>query len=137
MASKRPPRLRALTGGRPAPGRTLVLHLRSFDDTMSAMEESVKALREPQGEASRQVSFAAARELLTDQRVHLLRIVRKERPESVAALARLVGRTDESVKADLELLARTGIVTLEMASAKSQVRAPRVAYERVEIRLDL
>jgi predicted transcriptional regulator len=103
---------------------------------MTAMQESVKALDGPPGTA-RAVSVATARELLTDQRVHLLRIIRKERPESVAALARLVGRTDESVRADLELLARTGVVTLDSPSAKSQVRAPRVAYERVEIRLDL
>jgi predicted transcriptional regulator len=136
MASKKPPRLRALAGGRPAPGRTLVLQLPAFDDPMTAMQESVKALGGPQGTA-RAVGVATARELLTDQRVHLLRIIRKERPESVAALARLVGRTDESVKADLELLARAGVVTLESPSAKSQVRAPRVAYERVEIRLDL
>jgi predicted transcriptional regulator len=129
MASKRPPRLRALAGGRPAPGRTLLLQL-------PALQESVKALDGPPGTA-RAVSVATARELLTDQRVHLLRIIRKERPESVAALARLVGRTDESVRADLELLARAGVVTLDSPSAKSQVRAPRVAYERVEIRLDL
>jgi predicted transcriptional regulator len=69
--------------------------------------------------------------------VHLLRVIRKDRPESVAALSRLVGRPDESVKADLELLARTGVVTLESPSAKSQVRAPRVRYERLEIRIDL
>ncbi len=101
------------------------------------MQESVKALGGPPGTA-RAVSVATARELLTDQRVHLLRTIRKERPESVAALARLAGREqDESVKADLELLARTGVVTLESPSAKSHRRAPRVAYERVEIRLDL
>jgi predicted transcriptional regulator len=136
MASKRPPRLRALTGGRPAAGRTLVLQLPAFDDPTTAMEESVKTLRGPQGTA-RAVSVAMARDLLTDQHVHLLRVIRKDRPESIAALARLVGRTDESVKGDLELLVRTGVVTLESPSAKSQVRAPRVGYERVEIRLDL
>ena len=135
--SKRPSRLRALPGGRPAPGRTLVLQLSAFDDPTSATEESVKALRGPQGAASCQVSVSTARDLLTDQRVQLVRVIRKERPESVAALARLVGRTDESVKGDLMLLARTGVVTLESSSAKSQVRAPRVGYERVEIRLDL
>jgi predicted transcriptional regulator len=68
--------------------------------------------------------------------VHLLQVIRKESPDSLAALARLVGRTDESMKADLMLLVRTGVVSLERASAKSEVRAPRVGYERVEIRLN-
>ncbi len=114
-----------------------MLHVRAFDDSTSAIEESIKALRDPQGAASRQVSVSMARDLLTDQRLHLLRVIRKEQPESLAALARLVGRPDESVKADLLLLARTGAVALESPSSKSQTRAPRVVYERVEIRLDL
>ena len=41
------------------------------------------------------------------------------------------------MKTDLMLLVRTGVVTFESPSAKSQARAPKVAYERVEIRLDL
>ncbi len=81
-----------------------MLHVRAFDDSTSAIEESIKALRDPQGAASRQVSVSVARDLLTDQRLHLLRVIRKEQPESLAALARLVGRPDESVKADLLLL---------------------------------
>jgi predicted transcriptional regulator len=113
-----------------------VLEVRAFDDPTSAMQASVKALRQPQG-PTRAISVATARELLTDQRVHLLRVIRKERPASVAELARLVGRTAEAVKDDLELLERAGVVSLESPSAKSQVRVPRVACDRVEIRLEL
>jgi predicted transcriptional regulator len=134
--SKKPPRLRAIAGGRAATARTLVLEVRAFDDPTAAMQASVKALRGPQS-TTRAVSVATARELLTDQRVHLLRVIRKERPASVAELARLVGRTAEAVKVDLELLAHGGVVTFESLTTKSQVRAPRVAYDRVEIRLEL
>jgi predicted transcriptional regulator len=59
------------------------------------------------------------RELLTDHRLALLRVIRKERPASVAELARLAGRTPEAVKADLEVLARAGAVTFESPTAKS------------------
>ena len=133
---KKAPRLRAIAGGRASGGRTLVLAVRAFDDPTTAMEESVKALRQRAG-AAQSVSVAALRELLTDGRLQLLRVIRKDRPESVAGLARVVGRTAEAVKADLDVLARVGVVTLEAPSAKSQVRAPRVGYDRVEIRLEL
>jgi predicted transcriptional regulator len=131
-----PTRLRAIAGGRSAKGRTLTLDVRAFEDTTEAIQASVKALRPSEG-ATRSVSVAAARELLTDQRVRLLRAIRKERPISVAALARIVGRPTEAVAADLTLLARAGIVILESPSAKSQVRVPRVAFDRVEIHLGL
>jgi predicted transcriptional regulator len=102
---------------------------------MAAIHESVKALEQRDNEHV--VSVAAARDLLTDQRVQLLRAIRKDHPESVAALARIVGRTPESVTADLDALARVGAVTLESPTQRSQVRAPRVAYDPVEIRLEL
>lgn len=131
--SKKLPRLRAIVGGRSGTGRTLVLEVRAFDDAMTAMRESVKALGKREGKA-RAVSVAGARDLLTDQPVHLLRVIRKERPESIATLARLVARPADAVTADVELLARTGLVTLESPTPRSHVRAPRVAYDRVEIR---
>lgn len=130
-----PTRLRAITGGRARNGRTLVLTVRAFDDPTAAMQESVESLGRRDGE--RAVSVAAARDLLTDQRVQLLRVMRTERAASVAELARVVGRTPEAVKADLDALTRVGVVTMESPSAKSQVRAPRVAYDRVEIRVEL
>lgn len=134
--SKKPPRLRAIAGGRGSGGRVLVLTVPVFDDPTTAMQESVKALRRQEA-ANRTVSAAVARDLLTSERLHLLRVIRRERPESVAALARTVGRPAESVKGDLDALARAGVVTLESPTAKSQVRAPRVGYDRVEIRVEL
>jgi predicted transcriptional regulator len=107
----------------------------AFDDPTIAMQESVKALRKQDG--ARPVSVATAREMLTDERLRLLRAIRKEQPPSMAELARLVGRTAEAVKADLDVLARVGVVTLESPTTKSQVRAPRVGYDRVEIRMEL
>jgi predicted transcriptional regulator len=124
--SKKGPRLRTIAGGGAATARTLVLEVRAFDDPTTAMQASVKGLREAQG-TTRAVSVATAHDLLTDHRVQLLRAIRKDQPESVAALARIVGRTPESVKADLDALARVGVVTLENPTAKSQVRVPRVA----------
>jgi hypothetical protein len=63
--SKKPPRLRAIAGGRAATTHTLVLEVRAFDDPTTAMQASVKALGGPQ-DTPRPVSVATARELLTD-----------------------------------------------------------------------
>jgi hypothetical protein len=69
--SKKAPRLRTILGGRASTARTLILEVRAFDDATTAIQASVKALQGQQG-ATRAVSVATARDLLTDQRVHWL-----------------------------------------------------------------
>src|SRR5262245_41344854 len=131
VARSTPPRLRAIAGGRPARDRTLVLDIQAFEDPTTAMRESVKALRD--SGPMRAMSAAAARELLTDQRLQLIRVIRKGKPDSVAELARAVNRTAESVKADLDVLARLGVVVLE----GKRVAAPAVPWDRIEIRVEV
>lgn len=51
--------------------------------------------------------------LLDDGNLQLLKLIREQRPESIAALAALSGRKPNNVSRTLKTMARYGIVSLE------------------------
>ncbi len=77
----------------------------------------------------------AFRKILTEKRLELLHVVKREKPETIHQLARLVGRDVKNVSDDLKHLAELGLVTMDKrAVASDQVnapRAPRVIYDKI------
>jgi len=85
-------------------------------------------------------SLEELRQVLTDRRLELLRFIRKERPESIKALATLTGRDLKNVNADVHLLARLGFLDLGEETAGPQRRGrklPRVPYAAVSVEIAL
>jgi predicted transcriptional regulator len=140
MSRRRPP-LRPIAGGRHERGRVLVLELHLGGDPVSELRVSLRALRGPRGASrglgAQPISIAAARDLLTWPRLLLLQTIRRERPQSVTGLARLVERSFDAVQEDLTLLERHGLVTLRQPSPRSRVRVPQVPYRQLQLRIDL
>jgi len=78
--------------------------------------------------------------VLTDRRLELLRLIHKERPESIKALATLTGCDLKNVNADVHLLARLGFLDFGQETAGSQRRGrkpPRVPYAAVSLEIAL
>lgn len=85
-------------------------------------------------------SIEELRQVLTDRRVELLRLIRKEKPESINALAELAGRDFKNVNADVHLLARLGLLDLGEEPATPHRRGrkpPRVPYAAVSVEIAL
>lgn len=85
-------------------------------------------------------SIDELRQVLTDRRLELLRLIRKERPESINALAVLAGRDFKNVNADVHLLARLGLLDLGEEEAGPQRRgrkSPKVPYSAVSVEISL
>ena len=78
------------------------------------------------------------REFLTPKRLEILRCVKEKKPQSVYALAKLLGRGFPSVLRDIEILHKHGLVKLPKAK-KSPRRAiaPCVDYDAIDIRIAL
>jgi predicted transcriptional regulator len=70
------------------------------------------------------ISLEELRQVLTDRRLELLRLIHKERPDSIKALAALAGRDLKNVNADVHLLARLGFPDLAEEKAGPQRREP-------------
>ena len=85
-------------------------------------------------------SLEELRQVLTDRRLELLRLIHKERPDSIKALATLAGRDLKNVNADVHLLARLGLLDLAEEKAGPQRRGrkpPRVPYAAVSVEIAL
>jgi predicted transcriptional regulator len=119
-------------------GRAVVLRVEAFDDPATGLRASLKALGTRRAERTpRALSIEQARGVLTWPRLTLLRAIRKERPRSVAALARALNRGPAGVQEDLRFLESVGLVTLASPTARSRVRVPQVAYREIQLSIEL
>lgn len=103
----------------------------SLDDAVAAMKAISKG-KKPKSKRGEDYfdSLEAARSVLTENRLSLLRAIRENKPESVAELARLVKRDFKHVHGDVELLQSLGLVK---SSANRQGKPTRLTTDTTEI----
>jgi predicted transcriptional regulator len=79
----------------------------------------------------------AARNLLTPNRLALLRAIRTKRPGSIYELAKMVRRDLKNVQGDLKLLERYGLVRMsqEHRKGKRQVTVPRTIFRQIALKI--
>jgi len=85
-------------------------------------------------------SLEELRQVLTDKRLKLLRLIHAQKPSSIKALAAAAGRDFKNVNADVHLLARLGLLDLteEGTGPKRRGRKPpRVPYTAVSVEIPL
>src|ERR671918_7936 len=82
-------------------------------------------------------SIEAARNLLTPNRLALLRAVRSGRPGSIYELAKMVSRDLKNVQDDLRLLETYGLIRMADAtrSGKRRVRIPQALFDQIELKI--
>ena len=83
-------------------------------------------------------SIEAARKLLTPNRLALLRAIRSERPRSMYALARHVGRDLKNVQQDLRLLESYGLVRMARSQGVRKGRrtkTPQAVFREIALKI--
>ena len=94
--------------------RTIQIKLKSIDNALDDAIQTMKdiARRKPvkkiRGEYFE--NLEAARSVLTEARLFLLRLIRKHKPASVSELARIANRDFKRVYEDVELLQGLGLI---------------------------
>lgn len=108
--------------------------LDGFRDTWKALEQGKKVKRQT---GTYFASLEAARKILPPRRLELLRAIRRENPESVYRLARLVGRDLKNVSEGVRVLAAHGLIALTKTRGASgrPVTVPRVRFNEIELRI--
>jgi predicted transcriptional regulator len=121
--------------------KTLTIQIRSIGEALEGFKDTFKAaevggrVREREGVYF--TSMEAARNLLTPNRLALLRAIRTKRPGSIYELAKMVHRDLKNVQGDLKLLERYGLVRMsqEHRKGKRQVTVPRTIFRQIALKI--
>jgi len=80
-------------------------------------------------------NLSAMRKALTEKRLEIVKVIKKEKPRSVYALAKFLGRDLRSVIKDLEILEEAGLVDLKKAAAGKERTVPTVNYDVIDLKI--
>ncbi len=88
----------------------------------------------------RSVSFHNLEEVkktLTLKRLELLHAVRRKKPASIYALAKLLGRETENVNRDVHLLEGLGFLELKKSKEKRKKLVPQTEFNEIKIAIPI
>src|SRR5947208_8979719 len=106
--------------------KTLTIQIKSAGDALDGFRDTFKAVEARRRISRREgiyfTSIEAARNLLTPNRVALLRAVRSGRPGSIYELAKIVRRDLKNVQDYLRLLERYGLIRMADATSSANRR---------------
>src|SRR5438874_6278523 len=110
------------------------IQLKSVDQALGEAISTMKAIEKGKRVKPRRGEYfedlEAVRSILTENRLALLSLIRKYKPDSVAELARLAKRDFKHVYGDVELLQDLGLVH---STANKQGRPTRLTSNTTEI----
>lgn len=104
--------------------------LKEFGDTLKALSRGKKV------KPKTALSFgnvATMRRFLTDNRLQLLRLIKKEKPKSIYDLARIAKRDFKNVYEDLKILQGLGIVDLSKEKNNKKKLKPTLLYSGLSL----
>ena len=106
--------------------------LEDFAETAEAIErgEKVKKRRGVYFE-----NLEAFRRALTEKRLEVLHVIKRECPSSVYELAKILKRDAKNVTQDLEYLKQIGLVEIKRTKEKKKRTIPEVKYDEIELKI--
>ncbi len=121
--------------------KTLTIQIKPTSEALEGFRETFKAVQAGRQVSRREgvyfTSIQAARNLLTPNRLALLRAVRTRRPGSIYELAKAVDRDLKNVQDDLRVLERYGLVRLisDRGTGRRRVRVPRARFSEIALKI--
>ena len=106
--------------------------LQDFARTWKALESGKKVKRE---KGTCFDSIDTMRSVLTNNRLLVLKTIRKHHPKSVYDLAKQLRRDLKNVNQDLRLLSDIGLVTLETTKIDRKRVVPQVDYRKIVLEI--
>jgi len=76
-------------------------------------------------------NIEAMRKILSEERLRILRTIKKEHPKSIYELAKLLNRDIKNTFDDVQFLAQLGLIELKKTKVGREKTAPKVNYDRI------
>ncbi|MEW6715352.1 MAG: hypothetical protein AB1306_09725 [Nitrospirota bacterium] len=115
------------------------LDIQSEDKFIAEAKEAVKAAAKgkpvtPQSVISFE-SLKTMRKFITDERLRILKAVRKYKPDSIYNLAKILHRDAKNVTDDVYYLAELGLIEIKKTKDGRQKTKPIVDYEKILVEI--
>jgi predicted transcriptional regulator len=82
-------------------------------------------------------NLEAMRKVLTENRLKMLKVIKKEHPSSVYELAKLLKRDIKNTHDDVQMLAGLGLVDLKKTKEGRERNTPVVNYEKILLEIQV
>ena len=76
-------------------------------------------------------SLEAMRKVLTEERLRIVKIIKREHPASIYELAKILGRDVKNTFVDVQFLAQAGLVELRKTKDVREKTTPEVKYDKI------
>jgi len=119
--------------------RDIKISIKSDEELYKEVKDVVKKIE--RGEKVKKhegISFEdldTMRKVLTDERLRILKTIRKDHPQSIYALAKLLHRDVKNTFDDVQFLAGAGLVDLKKTKDGREKTTPTVNYDRILLQI--
>jgi predicted transcriptional regulator len=121
--------------------KTLTIEIKSMGDALEGFRKTFKAVARRERVARHEgvyfTSIEAARNLLTRNRLALLRTIRAKQPGSIYELAKTVSRDLKNVQQDLRILESYGLIRMSPArrTGKRLAKVPEAPFDEIALKI--
>jgi predicted transcriptional regulator len=82
-------------------------------------------------------SLEAMRKVLTEERLRIVKVIKKEHPTSIYELAKILGRDVKNTFDDVQFLAQAGLVELRKTKDVREKTTPEVNYDKILLEISV
>jgi predicted transcriptional regulator len=121
--------------------RDIKISIKSKEDLFNEVKGVWKKLEK--GESMKRhegISFEnteAMRKVLSEERLRILKTIKKEHPKSIYELAKLLKRDIKNTFDDVQLLAQIGLIELKKTKEGREKTTPKVNYDRILLEIPI
>jgi len=113
--------------------------IKRFEEVLEGVKETMKKIERGEKVKERRgyyfENLAAFRRALTEKRLEVLHVIKREKPSSVYELAKLLKRDVKNVTQDLEYLKQIGLVEIRRTKEKQERNIPEVKYDKIDLQI--
>ena len=82
-------------------------------------------------------SLKAMRKVLTEERLRIVKTIKKEHPSSIYELAKILGRDVKNTFDDVQFLAQAGLLELRKKKEGREKTTPMVKYDKILLEIQV
>lgn len=115
--------------------KNVMIRIKSLEDVFEEAKDVMKRLEKGEKVKKHEgISFEnldVMRKVLTEERLRILKTIKKEHPSSIYQLAKILGRDMKNTFNDVQYLAQAGFIELKKTKEGREKATPLVKYDKI------